>query len=71
MADELREIKDAAGDVANRTVRLHTSKLASLGLIDQAAVFPGHRFRWSETSERRNPAYRKRLEDAAIAFGAD
>lgn len=65
-----REIQEAVPDIANRTVRAHTLKLSSLGLIDQAQVFPGHRFRWSETSERRNPAYCKRLESAAAVFGA-
>ena len=60
-----KDIQMLVGDIANRTVRHHTLKLVNLGLIDQAEVFPGHRFRWTEATERR-----KRLEDAALVFGA-
>jgi hypothetical protein len=61
------EIAKAAG-VARRTARLHTQRYAELGLIERAAVFPGHRFRWSIEAERRNADYVGRLRHALDVF---
>jgi DNA-binding transcriptional ArsR family regulator len=57
------------GKVADRTVRAHLRKLAMLGLVDTAEVFPGHRYRVSEKSDKRNGAYTLRLREAASVFG--
>lgn len=52
-----------------RTVRLHTLRLVKLGVLDQAEVFPAHRYRWSKNAKKRNLAYFQRLEEAATVFG--
>lgn len=57
--------------VATRTVRSHTARLVNHGVLDQAEVFPGHRFRLSEKASKRNRAYVERLEQAVAVFGAD
>ena len=62
-------IAAAAPDVKPRTVRAHTRRLAELGIVDVAEVFPGHRYRYSEKASKRNRAYLLRLEKAAGVFG--
>jgi len=57
-----------AANVSKRTARLHTHRLTQLGLLDQADVYPGHRFRWSNKADKRNTAYLQRLERAFEAF---
>ncbi len=57
------------GRVTERTVRAHTLKLVRSGLVDQAEVFPAHRFRWSEQGSKRNRGYFDRLGRAAEVFG--
>lgn len=52
--------------VAERTVRRHVQRLLGLGLVEQASVFPAHRFRWCATSEKRNQAYLQGLERATV-----
>ncbi len=64
-----REITALLPGVAPRTVRAHTLKLVQLGLIDQAEVFPAHRYRWSEKAAKRNSSYSLRLEQACSVFG--
>lgn len=59
----------AATGVSARTARLHSKGLSDLGLFDQAEVFPGHRYRFSEFAEKRNKAYMQRITEAAIVFG--
>jgi hypothetical protein len=64
--------KDAAAlvtGVAPRTVRAKTIKLVTLGLLDQAEVFPAHRYRLSAKAKQRNASYVIRLEKAAEVFG--
>lgn len=63
------EIAAGCDGVSHRTVRLHTKALVDLGILDQAEVFPGHRFRVSEQAEKRNKAYVMRLNAAAEVFG--
>lgn len=63
-----REIADKAA-IPARTVRLHTLRLTKLGLLDQAELFPGHRFRWSSKADKRNGNYLRRLQEAASIFG--
>lgn len=58
-----------AASVSDRTARAHTLRLVKLGMIDQAKVFPSHRFRWSTKADKRNAAYWERLKMAAEVFG--
>lgn len=44
-------------------------KLVDLGLLDQAEVFPAHRYRLSSKADKRNKSYLQRLERAAEVFG--
>lgn len=55
-------------NISARTVRAHTSKLSKLGLIDQAEVFPAHRFRVSEKAGKRNLGYMQRLTKSKEVF---
>ena len=55
--------------VSGRTARLHTLRLVKLGILDQAEVFPAHRYRISEKASKRNVAYVQRLEKAKEVFG--
>lgn len=63
------EIAAQIDGIAKRTVRAHTSKLVKAGLVDQAEVFPGHRFRWAVKADKRNGGYLQRLEKAREVFG--
>lgn len=64
-----KEIADLAAPVSPRTVRAHTLKLVKAQLIDQAEVFPGHRYRLAEKAEKRNRGYLDRLHAAVAIFG--
>lgn len=55
--------------VAPRTARAHALKLVKLGVVDQAEVFPGHRYRLAEHAVKRNRGYFDRLTRAAEVFG--
>jgi DNA-binding IclR family transcriptional regulator len=59
--------KDAK--VNGRTARMHTLRLANLGLLEVAEVFPGNRYRLSPRADKANPAYVKRLRSAIGVFG--
>lgn len=63
------DIEGMIEGVSRRTVRAHTLKLVQLGLLDQAEVFPAHRYKWSGKGAKRNTAYSIRLEKAAEVFG--
>ena len=63
-----RDIAAATG-VAARTVRQYTLRLVHLGICDQAEVFPGHRYRYSDQAPQRNKAYLLRLQEAEKVFG--
>ena len=62
-----REIAKAAS-VAERTARQHCLRLVHLGIVDQAEVFPAHRYRISEKAKKRNISYVQRLEQACAVF---
>lgn len=74
-------LRDAAGQwltskditerakVAPRTARAHALKLVQAGLVDQAEVFPGHRYRIAERARERNRGYYDRLQRAAEVLG--
>lgn len=62
-----KEVAEATG-VAQRTSRAHLLKLVHLGILDQAEVFPAHRYQFSEMADKRNKAFMQRLEKAAEVF---
>jgi hypothetical protein len=66
-----KEIAALVSGVAPRTVRAKTIKLVMLGLLDQAEVFPAHKYRVAEKARQRNASYVLRLEGAAEVFGAE
>ena len=63
------EIAAMTSGVALRTVRAYTLKFVKAGLLDQAEVFPSHRFRWAEKAGKRNIGYLQRLDHAREVFG--
>jgi DNA-binding IclR family transcriptional regulator len=54
--------------VSLRNVSLHTKRLVTLGILDQAEVYPGHRFRLSPKANKRNASYFLRLQQASEIF---
>jgi len=54
--------------VSLRRVSFHTNNLVQLGILDQAEVYPGHRFRFSQQANKRNTAYLRRLQQAGEIF---
>jgi predicted ArsR family transcriptional regulator len=56
-------------EISPRTSRAHLLKLTSLGIVETAAVFPGHRYRLAEKADKRNGGYLRRLEFACEIFG--
>lgn len=62
-----RQVAETSG-VAPRTARAHLLKLVRLGVVDQAEVFPAHRYRLSEFAAKRNRGYTDRLDRAAEAL---
>lgn len=65
-----KEIAQLA-EVADRTARHHCLRLSNLGVLDQAQVFPGHRYRLSGEAGQREGAYMKRLKAAAVALNME
>ena len=61
----------SASEVAPRTARAHALKLVKLGLLDQAEVFPAHRYRLSDYASKRNRGYADRIARAADVFGIE
>lgn len=61
------ELGETIPNVNGRTVRIKTKKLADLGVLDVAEVFPAHRFRRAKKAARSMP-YVRRLEDATEVF---
>lgn len=51
-----------------RTARAHCYKLAKLGLVDTAEVFPAHRYKLAEKADKRNAGYITRLRRACEVF---
>ncbi len=64
-----QEVAALAG-VAGRTARMHTKRLASIGVLDQAELFPGHRYRFSEKAAKRDAGYLNRLNRAIEIFAS-
>ena len=64
-----KAIAAANTEVAPRSVRAYTAKFVKLGLVDQAELFLGYQYRWSEKAAKRNRAYLQRLQEAAKIFG--
>ena len=63
-----REIAEFTG-VSLRRVGFHTKNLVQLGILDQAEVYPGHRFKVASKAEKRNFGYIQRLQQAGEIFG--
>ena len=59
----------AKAKVAERTARAHLLRFVHEGLLDQAEVFPAHRYRLAAKAGKRNLAALQRLESACIVFG--
>ena len=59
----------AGSNVAKRTARAHLLKFVKAGVVDQAELFPGHRYRLSPLAEKRNKSLIQRLRQAAEVFG--
>jgi DNA-binding IclR family transcriptional regulator len=65
-----RQVAEQA-NVSARTARAHALKLVRLGIVEQAEVFPGHRYRVSEFASVRNRGYLDRLHQAATVLGIE
>jgi hypothetical protein len=63
------EISARLEGVKLRTVRAHTAKLAKLGLLEQAELFPGYKYRVSDKARQNNPKYLGRRTEAAKLHG--
>ena len=50
-------------------VACRTHRVVELGILDQAELFPAHRYRISEHADKRNKAYVIRLREAAKICG--
>ena len=62
-----KDLAKAAG-INDRTARAHCYKLAKIGLLDTAEVFPAHRYKLAEKAEKRNAGYFTRLRMACEVF---
>ena len=60
------QIAEGAG-IAERTARAYTVKWGRLGVIEQAAVFPGHRYKLADKAA--NNSYVRRLETVCQILG--
>jgi len=61
-----RELATEA-DVAVRTVRVHLKRLARLGIVEEAKVFPGFRYRMKK--DRWSVEHHRSLLEACAVFG--
>lgn len=67
--DVATEVKARGQRVGDRTVRAHTLRLVQAGVLDQAEVFPRHRYRLSPKARQRNRGFMQRLAEAADICG--
>lgn len=65
-----KDIAKLSQSKSDRTVRAHTLKLVRLGILDQAELFPQHRYRLSQKADKRNKGYMQRLDEADVIFAA-
>lgn len=63
----MKDIISGTG-VKRETVGNHCRRFVKLGIFDQAEVWPGHRFRFAELAEKRNPAIIARVFAARNAL---
>jgi hypothetical protein len=56
-------------EVAPRTAGAHTKALVDLQILEQAEIFPAHRYRIYKQAEKRNKVYMLALRKAAEALG--
>jgi len=59
----------AVAEVSPRTARLHTSRLAALGILDVQRVFPASKFKLAGSPSEAGRAYLERWEKAREALG--
>ena len=62
-----RDIAKGA-DVAERTARSHAFRLVRMGILDEARVFPGHRYRLADKTDQQNSDYLQQLEETCKVF---
>lgn len=62
-----KHIAEATGVSLRRTSH-HTKTLVGLGILEQAEVYPGHRYRVAEKADKRNGSYLARLKQAEEIF---
>lgn len=55
--------------VSSRTARLHTTRLAEIGVLDVRQTWPGYRFRLADPVKAGAKKYRERLDEAVVTFG--
>lgn len=60
------ELSRFASGVSPRTIRAHVLSMVKLGMVEQMAVFPGHRYRLAEKADKRLV---RRFDAAAEVFG--
>lgn len=58
-----------ATKVAGRTARHHLAGLTQLGVLEEAYVFPGHRYRLHPAPGARATKFIGRLEHASVVLG--
>ena len=56
--------------ISDRTARAHLLRLVRLGIVDQAEVFPAHRYRLSDKADKRNKAMMLRFKVAEEVLAA-
>jgi DNA-binding IclR family transcriptional regulator len=62
-----KQIAETTGVSLRRTSH-HTKTLVGLGILDQAELYPGHRYRMSDKADKRNGSYLARLKQAENIF---
>lgn len=63
------DVAAVADGITPRTVRAHTHRLAKLGVLDEATVFPANRYRLAVKRNEDAEEHCQRLERAAQVFG--
>ena len=58
-----------AAEISPRTVRLHTSRLVEIGVLDVERVHPASKFRLAREPGKAGRAYLERLERAREVLG--
>lgn len=62
------DLEDVLVEIQARTIRAHTHNFTLKGLVEETALYPAHRYRWSESGAERNSEYVEKLEKGKQAF---